>query len=95
MGTDQLAESLFEFGPHAIYLYVNDNFQFYSEGIFDDPDCSTSYNHAVVLIGYHKSEGYWIIRNFWSDTWGEDGHIRIIMGKNTCNAEHYWWYPVV
>ena len=96
MNTDQLAHSLFEFGPHAIYVYVNDKFQFYSEGIFDDPDCSTTlYNHAVVVIGYDKTQGYWNIRNSWTNTWGEEGHIRIVMGKNTCNAEHYWWYPTV
>lgn len=93
---DTNAESLYEYGPHAIYIYANTRFQLYSSGIFDDPTCSTtSYNHAVVAVGYDKSAGYWTIRNSWNSGWGEDGHIRIVMGKNTCNAEHYWWYATV
>merc|ERR1712227_299360 len=29
----------------------------------------------------------WSIRNSWGGNWGEDGHIRIAMGQNTCNCE--------
>lgn len=30
------------------------------------------------------STPYWIVRNSWSSTWGEDGYIYLEMAKNTC-----------
>jgi len=93
-GTDTLADSLYNNGPHVVYVYVNDNWRHYTYGIFDDPYCSTtSYNHAVVNVGYDKTEGYWTIRNSWASSWGESGHIRMNMGKNVCNIERYAWVP--
>jgi len=31
-------------------------------------------------------EGYWIIRNQWSDYWGYSGYIYVAMGENTCGV---------
>ena len=93
-GIDALAESIYNNGPHTVYVYANSNFQRYHSGIFDDTSCSTSsYNHAVINIGYDVNEGYWTIRNSWATSWGEQGHIRMARGKNTCNIEHYAWVP--
>merc|ERR1712184_219214 len=93
-GIDALAESIYNNGPHTVYVYANSNFQRYHSGIFDDSSCSTSsYNHAVINIGYDVNEGYWTIRNSWASSWGEQGHIRMARGKNTCNIEHYAWVP--
>merc|ERR1711981_840807 len=93
---DISADSVYENGPHSIYLYANSNFQHYSSGIFDDAGCPKySYNHAVVNIGYNDDEGYWTIRNSWAASWGEEGHIRIAQGKNICNCEKYAWYPEI
>merc|ERR1712117_520456 len=45
------ADTIYENGPHSIYLYANSNFQHYSSGIFDDESCPKfSYNHAVVNL---------------------------------------------
>jgi len=40
-------------------------------------------NHAVVLVGYGTENGvdYWIVRNSWSTSWGENGFIRILREK--------------
>jgi len=29
-------------------------------------------------------EGYWIVRNSWSEYWGMSGYIWVKMGENTC-----------
>ena len=95
-GINLLAESIADNGPHAISLFSNGNFQRYSSGIFDDPSCDTSTtNHIVISVGYNMDEGYWLFRNSWSASWGEDGHMKMKMGSNTCNCERYAWIPFV
>lgn len=59
-----------EVGPIAVSINASlKTFQLYSEGIYDDPDCSTTLNHAMLLIGYGKD--YWIVKNWWGSRWGE------------------------
>mgnify|MGYP001492018722 CR=1 FL=1 len=86
-GTDGLAQSINDHGPHATYLYANDNFMQYASGIFDDVTCPTSRtNHAVINVGYDTVEGYWLIRNSWGPTWGEQGYYRVFRGDGTCGV---------
>ncbi|XP_010474538.2 PREDICTED: senescence-specific cysteine protease SAG12-like [Camelina sativa] len=54
-------------------------FRHYSGGIFDG-ECGTDLHHAVTIVGYGMSEEgikYWVVKNSWGETWGEDGFMRI------------------
>ena len=31
-----------------------------------------------------KRDGYWIVRNQWSNSWGMNGYAYVAMGENTC-----------
>jgi C1A family cysteine protease len=53
----------------------------YSGGVFHGP-CGTQLNHAVLIVGY--SDEYWIIKNSWGTSWGEQGYFRLARGKNVC-----------
>ena len=55
------------------------NWHLYSSGIFDN--CEAKVNHGVLLVGY--TSDYWLIRNSWGTSFGEDGYIRIKSG-DTC-----------
>ncbi|EYC08586.1 hypothetical protein Y032_0065g3632 [Ancylostoma ceylanicum] len=78
-------------GPVAVGMAVNFNIYSYSEGIFDGA-CGPNINHAVVIVGFTPQ--YWIIRNSWGPSWGENGHIRILrQPTDPCQLIRYWAQP--
>ena len=75
-------------------------FQMYKSGIFDSAECGSELDHAVLLVGYGKSEEgqeYWIMRNSWSTKWGEDGYMKmaILEGDGVCGVHMEPLYPNV
>jgi cathepsin H len=92
--------------PLAVYMYVASDFYTYSSGIYTGPNCRSSsttcpigINHAVTIVGFGKDSvtgvPYWIVKNSWGTTWGQNGYFNIEMGKNTCCIEGYSYYPSV
>ena len=68
-------------------------FQTYQSGILDDASaCGTTLDHAVTAVGWGVDDSnteYWIIKNSWSSTWGEDGYVRmaIVDGIGICGVQ--------
>ncbi|MFQ6651627.1 hypothetical protein Gotur_023881 [Gossypium turneri] len=76
-------------------------FQLYKGGVFTE-DCGSSFAHAVTIVGYGKSEeglNYWLVKNSWGETWGENGYIRIQRDVNTpgglCGIAMEASYPII
>jgi len=85
-------------GPTQIMINGSGrSFQLYKGGIFDDTHCPKDTNHLVLLTGYGSEAGvpYWIIKNSWTDYWGEQGYGRIRMGVNMCGIEELAVRPII
>ena len=92
---DEIKEFLYKTGPLAIALNAN-LLHSYTGGVIDadKSKCSPSgMNHAVTLVGYGHDEetdlDYWLVKNSWGETWGEEGYFRMSRGKGTCGINQY------
>jgi cathepsin L len=78
-----LKKALAQFGPVVVLMNaLPKSFNFYKKGIYNDASCSSNkYNHAVLFVGYGRDENigmdYWIVKNSWSKSWGENGYVKI------------------
>jgi C1A family cysteine protease len=87
--TAAMKQALAEGGPIVATLDLYEDFRSYSGGIYQHTHGKFVSNHAVTLIGYDDSEGYWIGKNSWGTDWGEDkegnanggGWFRIYFGQ--------------
>ena len=55
-------------GPVSIVFEIDDSFQSYSSGIYNEPKCGTRIDHAMLLTGYGTDPvggDYWIVKNSW------------------------------
>jgi len=48
--------------------------------------CGTAIDHAVQATGYNAEGNYWIIRNSWAESWGENGFVWVEYGSNVCGV---------
>jgi cathepsin L len=84
-------------GPVAVAMHVSKKFIHYQSGIYTEPNCPRTINHAVLIVGYGTENGqdFWIVKNSWGSAWGEDGYFRILRGANHCGIALYATYPLV
>jgi len=74
-------------GPVAVAVAAGSyDFQGYSSGIVTGSSCGTTLNHGVVAVGFGVDVGidYFVVRNSWGATWGENGYIRLGTAGNVC-----------
>ena len=72
--------------PVAIAIEADTRyFQSYSSGILTSSSCGTNLDHGVLIVGYGSENGikYWLVKNSWGTTWGDNGYVKIARSEST------------
>ena len=90
-------ESLMKNGPASATFSVMEDFPAYSGGVYQHTTGGFLGGHAVVLMGWGEAPNatdpsapsvpYWLVKNSWSEFWGENGFFRILRGANEVGIE--------
>jgi C1A family cysteine protease len=99
--TAEMKQALAEGGPIVATLTLYEDFRSYSGGIYQHTHGGFSGSHAVTLVGYDDTGGYWIGKNSWGTDWGEDkdgnpnggGWFRIYFGQ--AGIDDYAYIPLL
>ena len=77
-------------------------FQHYTSGVITDEACGTELDHAVLVVGYGTEDGvdYWLVKNSWGTSWGDNGYVKILRTDSDddvgiCGVAAQASYPVV
>ena len=96
---NELKESVYQ-QPISVAFQVVDGFSDYSGGVYTSTSCAngpSDVNHAVLAVGYGHDEAsgldYWLVKNSWGTSWGDDGFFKIERGVNMCGIGQCNSYP--
>jgi C1A family cysteine protease len=84
-----LKEAVALVGPISIALDAETKlFQSYKSGVITSESCGTNLDHGVLIVGYGEEDGikYWLVKNSWGVSWGDDGYIKIERSESVNDA---------
>jgi len=96
-GSEEDLKDALQKGPVSIAIEADQTgFQFYSSGVFDG-ECGKQLDHGVLVVGYGSEQGkdFWLVKNSWGPTWGDEGYIKLARGQDQCGIADSASYPVV
>lgn len=90
-------------GPVSVAIEADTKtFQMYKSGVITGSACGTNLDHGVLVVGYgtESTTPYWLVKNSWGTSWGEDGYVKIEKSSSTntdgtCGIAMQPSYPVV
>jgi C1A family cysteine protease len=90
-------------GPVSVAIEADAKiFQSYSSGVITSSSCGTNLNHGVLVVGYGVENGieYWLVKNSWSTSWGDNGYVKIARSESAndpgiCGVAMQSSFPIV
>jgi len=98
---EALKKAVATVGPVSIAIDAShESFQMYAEGVYYEPTCSSEeLDHGVLIVGFgttDKGEDYWLVKNSWGETWGDQGYVKMARNRNNhCGVATAASYPLV
>ena len=63
------------------------DFQLYQSGVLT-AECGTTLDHGVLVVGYGtEEEDYYLVKNSWGTSWGDQGYIKLGRGPQYNNGQ--------
>jgi len=95
---DRIKQEVFSGGPVSTFMWVYDDFQYYTGGyIYEHTYGTEATGHMVDIVGWGNTGGvdYWICKNSWGTGWGEFGWFRIKMGEVDIGTQAIAYQPKI
>ncbi|XP_072316856.1 uncharacterized protein [Eucyclogobius newberryi] len=93
-----LKQALAKVGPISVAVHSScRSFVYYRSGVLNDPACLKRVDHGALAVGYGTDGDldYWLVKNSWGTSWGEEGYIRIARNKkNMCGIASFGIFPL-
>jgi len=88
-----IKDALAKYGPLAVAVAADSAMNNPGDKVIRGS--SRSINHAVILVGWKDDPslsegGYWIMRNSWGKSWGENGYCKIAYGAKSIGYGAIW-----
>lgn len=85
-----IKKAIMRYGAIACGVVVDEDFLYYSSGVFTGKSKESFPNHAVNLIGWDDSKQAWLLRNSWGEKWGNKGYMWIHYNTNLIGSLSSW-----
>ena len=96
----ELQNAVANVGPISVAINVTEKFKDWSSSeVFIDDTCGNdlaSLAHEVLVVGYgtEGQQDYWLVKNSWGSTWGDEGYIKMARNRNNmCGIATCATYP--
>ncbi|CAH1790413.1 unnamed protein product [Owenia fusiformis] len=80
---DDLQAAVATAGPVTVCIDATlKSWHLYKSGVYDNSTCHNTMaklDHAVLVVGYGNENGkdYWLVKNSWGGSWGDNGYIKM------------------
>lgn len=91
----EIMAAVYKYGAVGVGIDAS-KLQLYKSGIYTCGG-NVSLDHGVTIIGWGSNNqgNYWLVKNSWGSSWGQNGYFYLARGGNSCGVFQMASYPNV